>query len=323
MSTIVKVDNIKKYFEINKGLFKKRVTHIKAVDDVSFKIRKGETLGLVGESGSGKTTLARMILGLIKPTENTIYLNNEDIFKASGKEVKEIRKKMGIVFQDPLASLNPRSTIRESLRRPMVVNGISKKDIDEIIKETVKNVNLREELLDRYPHQLSGGQLQRVSVARAVVLRPEFLVLDEPTSALDVSVQAQILNLLLDLQEQYNLSYLFISHDLNVVRFISDRIAVMYLGKLMEIGSVEEIFNNAKHPYTQGLILSSSVLSPRDRDRKKIAFSGEPPSLIDLPKGCRLSPRCPYKKDICLHKTPELREIVPGHFVACHRAEEL
>lgn len=323
MSTIVKVDRVKKYFEINKGIFRKRVTQIKAVDGISFSIKKGETLGLVGESGSGKTTLARMILGLIKPTENTIYLDNKDIFEALGKERKEIRKKMGIIFQDPLASLNPRATIKESLKRPMLVNGINKKDMDEIIKDTISKVNLREELLDRYPHQLSGGQQQRVSVARAIVLRPEFLVLDEPTSALDVSVQAQILNLLLDLQEQYNLAYLFISHDLNVVRFISDRIAVMYLGKLMEVASGEEIFNNAKHPYTQGLILSSAVLSPRDRDRKKISFAGDPLSLIKLPKGCRLSPRCPYKKEVCVEKIPELREILPGHFVACHRAEEL
>lgn len=323
MSTIVEVKHIKKYFKVTKGLLKKKVINIKAVDDVSFTIKKGETLGLVGESGSGKTTLARMILGLIKPTENTVYLNNEDIFKASGKVAREIRKKMGVVFQDPAASLNPRSIIRESLRRPMVINGINRREIDDIIKKMIKDVNLREELLDRYPHQLSGGQQQRVSIARALVLKPELLVLDEPTSALDVSVQAQILNLLLDLQEEYNLTYLFISHDLNVVRFISDRIAVMYLGKLMEIASVEEIFNNAKHPYTQGLILSSPVLSPRDRDRNKIVFSGEPPSLIRVPEGCRLNPRCPYKKDICVEKLPELREIEPGHFVACHRAEDL
>jgi oligopeptide/dipeptide ABC transporter ATP-binding protein len=323
MEPIVRVDNIKKYFTISKGLIKKKVFHIRAVDGVSFDIKKGETFGLVGESGSGKTTIARLVMRLTEPTENTVYLEGKDIFQARGKELREIRRRMGMVFQDPAASLNPRSTLWDSIKRPLEIHGYKEAEIRAMVDETIKRVALGKELLTRYPHQLSGGQQQRASIARAIILKPEFIVLDEPTSALDVSVQAQILNLLLEIQEEYNLTYLFITHNLSVVRYISDRIGVMYLGKMMEIALVEEIYNNPLHPYTLGLLSSAPALSPRYRNRRKLILSGDPPSLINPPAGCRLHPRCPYNTEVCRKEIPELREISSGHWVACHRAGEL
>jgi len=320
---IIRADNIKKYFSFTKGLIKKKISYVKAVDGISFDIYKGEILGLVGESGSGKTTMAKIILNLLTPDENSIYFDGVNISKASGKDLRTMRRRMGVVFQDPSSSLNPRTTIMASLRRPLEINNIDKKDIDSIVYETAEKVNLGRELLDRYPHQLSGGQQQRASIARAIILKPEFLLLDEPTSALDVSVQAQILNLLLTLQEEYNLTYLFITHNLSVIRYISDRIGVMYLGKLMEIAPMKDIFSNPRHPYTVGLLSSAPVLSPRLRERKKLMLSGEVPSLINPPEGCRLHPRCPYKTDICSYKAPDNIQISPGHIVACHRANEL
>ena len=230
---------------------------------------------------------------------------------------------MSIVFQDPFSSLNPRLSIETSLARPLVINGVKKEMINSIIKEVMHKVNLGEELLFRYPHQLSGGQQQRVSIARAIILKPKFLILDEPTSSLDISVQAQILNLLLDLQEEYRLTYLFISHDLNVVNYISDRIGVMYLGKLIELAPVDEINTNPRHPYTLGLFSSSPVLSPKFRKRKKLILAGEPGSTINPPTGCRFHPRCPHAEDICKTELPELRKIKENHWVACHRAEKI
>lgn len=323
MEKLLEVKNLKKYFTIKKGLINKKVFNVKAVDDVSFDVLKGETLGLVGESGCGKTTMARLILRLAFPTDNTILYKGKNIFKASGSELREFRKKIGIVFQDPASSLNPRVTIGDSLKRPLVINGIGKREADELIKETINKVNLGHELLTRYPYQLSGGQQQRASIARAIMLRPEILVLDEPTSALDVSVQAQTLNVLLQLQEEYNLTYVFITHNLSVVRYMSDRICVMYIGKIMEIASVEEIYKNPMHPYTAGLLSAAPPLSPRDRERSKFILSGDPPSLINPPSGCRLNPRCPYAEDKCRELTPELVEVKPGHQVACHKALEL
>ncbi len=323
MSKILSIDNVKKYFTFSKGIINKRVYHVKAVDGISFDINRGETVGLVGESGSGKTTLARLILRLTAPTENTIYFNDKDIFKAEGSELADIRRKMSIVFQDPAASLNPRATIRDSLTRPLEINGFKKDEINSRLKEVTQKVNLGKELMNRFPHQLSGGQQQRASIARALILRPEFIVLDEPTSALDVSVQAQILNLLLDLQKEYNLTYLFITHNLSVVRYVSDRIGVMYLGKLMELAEVDELYKDPRHPYTIGLLSSAPALSPRVRNREKIVISGDPPSLINPPQGCRLNQRCPYKADICSQCSPELKEVKPNHWVACHRAAEL
>ncbi|MDY0235355.1 MAG: ATP-binding cassette domain-containing protein [Gudongella sp.] len=323
MNSLVKIENLKKYYRIDKGLLKKKSYYVKAVDGISLSINKGETVGLVGESGSGKSTVARLLLNFTTPTENTIYFDDIDIFKANKSEKKSIRKKIGIIFQDPAASLNPRSTVYESLKRPLEINGTAKKDIHSYIMNTLELVNLGEELLYRYPHQLSGGQQQRVCIARAIILNPEFLVLDEPTSALDVSVQAQILNLLLEIQAEKGLTYLFISHNLSVVRYISDKIGVMYLGQLMELGKVEQIYKNAMHPYTIGLLTSEPIYSPKDRGRKKLILEGEPPSLMNPPVGCRLATRCPFSKDICNHENPAFREIEPEHFVACHFAEVL
>lgn len=318
---IIEINNIKKYFEMTTGITKKKTTYIKAVDDVSLKIKKGEILGLVGESGSGKTTLARMILKLIKPSESTVYINGIDINKAKASQMKQIRKDISIVFQDPAASLNPRATIGESIMRPLLINNFSKKEAEEKAREMLVKVKLDESYFYRYPHQLSGGQQQRICVAKALVLEPKIMVLDEPTSALDISVQAQILNLLLELQEEFSLTYIIITHDLNVVRYISDRVAVMYLGKLVELGSTDEIFDNPKHPYTKGLMASVPILDPTKRDRKKFVIEGEPDSLINLPKGCRLSSRCVNKTEECTKKAPELLDIGNGHFVACHKTE--
>jgi len=323
MKKIIEITNLKKYFSIKKGLFKKKIIHIKALDNISLDINEGETLGLVGESGCGKTTLGRTILRLIEPTSGSMFFKGSNTSKASGESLKELRKKMSIVFQDPFSSLSPRLTIRTSLARPLIINGVKRKMIESKIKEVIHKVNLGAELLFRYPHQLSGGQQQRVSIARAIILKPKFLILDEPTSSLDISVQAQILNLLLDLQEEYKMTYLFISHDLNVVNYISDRISIMYLGKLIELASVDEINTNPRHPYTLGLYSSSPILSPKYRKRKKIVMSGEPGSIIDPPAGCRFYPRCPYAKDICKTELPQLREIKENHWVACHRAEKI
>ena len=318
---IIEINNIKKYFEMTTGIIKKNTTYIKAVDDVSLTVKKGEILGLVGESGSGKTTLARMILILREPTESTVYINGVDINKAKANQMKQIRKDISIVFQDPAASLNPRATIGDSIMRPLLINNFSKKQAEEKAREMLIKVKLDESYLNRYPHQLSGGQQQRICVARSLVLEPKIMVLDEPTSALDISVQAQILNLLLELQEEFNLTYIIITHDLNVVRYISDRVAVMYLGKLVELGSTDEIFDNPNHPYTKGLMASAPILNPRKRDRKKFIMEGEPDSLIKLPKGCRLSSRCSNKEEKCLKKAPELLDIGNGHFVACHKTK--
>lgn len=320
---IIEINNIKKYFEISSGIFKRKTTYIKAVDDVSMTIKKGDIVGLVGESGSGKTTLARLILKLISPTENTVFINSVDIFKADDKKMREIRKYVSVVFQDPAASLNPRVTIGESIMRPLLINGVKKDVANNKANEVLEKVKLDKSYLERYPHQLSGGQQQRVSIARALILEPKVMILDEPTSALDISVQAQILNLLIELQQEYNLTYLMITHDLNVVRYVSDKIAVMYLGKLVEIGDTDDVFDNPKHPYTKGLIESSPVLDPRKRDRKKFLMKGEPDSLINLPSGCRLSSRCPYKTEECTNQIPELEDIGNGHFTSCFKYKEI
>jgi len=320
---IIEVRNLKKYFKIEKGIIKKNIKYVKAVDGVSFVIKEKETVGLVGESGCGKSTLARVILKLSEPTENTVLFQGKDITKLKGGDLKNYKKNVNIVFQDPSSSLNPRKTVRQILKRSLEVNKYRKESMGNIIIKILQKVELGLNFADRFPHQLSGGQQQRVAIARAIILKPKFIVLDEPTSALDLSIQAQILNILLDLQEQENLTYLFITHDLNVVRYISDRIGVMYLGKLVEIGPAEEIYFRPKHPYTLGLMSSSPVITPRDRNKKRFELSGEIESMINSPKGCRLCRRCPFTKDICFSKEPKMIEIANDHLVACHFANEL
>lgn len=317
---VVEIKDIKKYFPLRGG-GRKNKKYVKAVDGITLDVYEGETLGLVGESGSGKTTLAKMILGLLPPTENTVLIDGNDIWK--DKKNKSRGKEVNAVFQDPASSLNPRSTIYRTLERPLLINGYSKEEAKERILETVEKVNLRKELLDRFPNELSGGQQQRVSIARAISLMPRILVLDEPTSALDVSVQAQTLNELLRLQKELNMTYIFITHNLSVVRYMSDRICVMYGGKVMEIGKTEDIYDHCMHPYTLGLMSSVPPLHPRERNRKKYLLSGDMPSLIDVGEGCRFCSRCKYSKEICQNTQPPLKEMGDGHLVACHFAGEL
>lgn len=317
---VVEIKDIKKYFPLRGG-GRKNKKYVKAVDGITLDVYEGETLGLVGESGSGKTTLAKMILGLLPPTENTVLIDGNDIWK--DKKTKGRGKEVNAVFQDPASSLNPRSTIYRTLERPLLINGYSKEEAKERILDTVEKVNLRKELLDRFPNELSGGQQQRVSIARAISLMPRILVLDEPTSALDVSVQAQTLNELLRLQKELNMTYIFITHNLSVVRYMSDRICVMYGGKVMEIGKTEDIYEHCMHPYTLGLMSSVPPLHPRERNRKKHLLSGDMPSLIDVGEGCRFCSRCKYSKEICQNTQPPLKEVDEGHIVACHFAGEL
>lgn len=315
---LIQIEHLKKYFPLRNN---KKGAAVRAVDDVSLNIYKGETLGLVGESGSGKTTLAKIILGLLPPTENTVYIGGKNMWNK--KEQRELRKQIGAVFQDPASSLNPRATIYRSLERPLEVHGLSKEEAKELIYETAERINIGHELLERFPHELSGGQQQRVSIARAIMLQPALLVLDEPTSALDVSVQAQTLNELLKLQGDYNMTYLFITHNLSVVRYMSDRICVMYGGQIMEIGSTEQVYAHHRHPYTLGLMSSVPPLHPKFRNREKHLLSGEMPSLVGDGKGCAFASRCKFCKEICKEQRPEMKAVGDEHFAACHFAGEL
>lgn len=315
---LIQIEHLKKYFPLRNN---KKGAAVRAVDDVSLNIYKGETLGLVGESGSGKTTLAKIILGLLPPTESTVYIGGKNMWNK--KEQKELRKQIGAVFQDPASSLNPRATIYRSLERPLEVHGLSKEEAKKLIYETAERINIGHELLERFPHELSGGQQQRVSIARAIMLQPALLVLDEPTSALDVSVQAQTLNELLKLQGDYNMTYLFITHNLSVVRYMSDRICVMYGGQIMEIGSTEQVYAHHRHPYTLGLMSSVPPLHPKFRNREKHLLSGEMPSLVGDGKGCAFASRCKFCKEICKEQRPEMKAVGDEHFAACHFAGEL
>lgn len=311
---LIEVTNLRKYFKTKRGM-------LHAVDDINFYINKGETLGLVGESGCGKSTTGRTILRLHEPTSGQIIYRGEDIVKYNLKKMKEMRKKMQIVFQDPYSSLNPRLTLSELISEPLYVNKVykSKKETQERVKEVMEVVGLEERLINAYPHELDGGRRQRIGIARALSINPEFIVLDEPVSALDVCIQAQILNLMNSLQKQFNLTYLFISHNLSVVKHVSDRIAVMYLGKIVELSDYKSMFKDPLHPYTQALL--SAIPIPRvDVKRERIILEGDVPSPVDPPPGCRFYGRCRYKKDICKEQMPELKNVGDERYVACHFA---
>jgi len=319
---IVKVVGLKEHFPIKQGFFVKRtVAHVKAVDGVDFEIKKGETFALVGESGCGKTTVGRTILRLIDPTDGRIFFDGTDISKLGYKELLPFRRRMQIVFQDPMSSLNPRMTVGQIVTEPMLFHKVveTKEEANKRAKELMEMVGLKTFHLDRYPHQFSGGQRQRIAIARAIAIQPEFIVLDEPTSSLDVSVQAQIINMFLDFQERFHFSYLFISHNLGLVRFISQRLAIMYLGRIVEMGDSEEIFSQPLHPYSKALLSATPVPDPKvEKARKRIILTGGVPSPINRPSGCFFNPRCPFKMEVCEKEYPQLIQISNDHWVACH-----
>ncbi len=318
---MVEVQNLRMYFPITRGLLKRHVGDIKAVDDISLFIKNKETLGLVGESGCGKTTTGRCILRLYKPTEGIIRFNGADISHMREKELKPIRRNMGAIFQDPFSSLNPRQTAGSILSDPLKTHNIgSKHEMDEMVAELFKIVGLDPRMTDRVPHEFSGGQRQRIGIARALACRPSLVICDEPISALDVSIQAQIINLLEELQEELGLTYLFIAHDLAVVQHISDRVAVMYLGRIMELTTAEELYENPLHPYTQALLSAIPVPDPKaEKTRQRIMLKGEVPSPANPPPGCHFHPRCELATSDCSAEIPPLRDIGGGHYVACLR----
>jgi oligopeptide transport system ATP-binding protein len=315
---LVRVENLKKYFSVTGGVMKKTVGFVYAVDGVSFDIPKGQTVGLVGESGCGKTTVGRCILRLINPTDGRILFKNEDISQWKGEKLRHLRREMQIVFQDPYASLNPRWMIKDIVGEPLLIHGLAKgQELYQIVLEALMKVGLSEDHMNRFPHEFSGGQRQRICIAKALTLRPEFIVLDEPTSSLDVSVQAQVLNILKDLQAELGLTYLFISHNLSVIRHMSDTIAVMYLGEIVEIGSRSDLFKEQLHPYTKALFAAIPIPDP-EVARERRVLMGEVPNPTDPPKGCRFHPRCEQAKDKCREVRPTLVDVGSGRKVACH-----
>ena len=319
---LVQVQNLKKHFPVTRGIvFERQVGAVRAVDGISFHIERGETLGLVGESGCGKTTAGRTLLGLYPATEGSITIDGHDLRRANAHELLAIRRKAQMIFQDPYASLNPRWTVNAIVGEPLRVHHLLKteKERDERIKELLELVGLSPRHLNRFPHEFSGGQRQRIGIARALASDPLFIVCDEPISALDVSIQAQVVNLLEDLQDRLGLTYLFIAHDLSMVRHICDRVAVMYLGVIVELAERDELYDNPLHPYTQALLSAVPIPDPRkDRARRRTILAGDVPSPLNPPSGCRFHPRCPVAMEHCAHTAPEWREINPGHWVACH-----
>lgn len=320
-NVLLRVENLRKYFPVMEGvIFQKQIGAVQAVDDVSFIVKKGETLGLVGESGCGKSTTGRTIIQLQRPTSGSVYLDGVNLVEARGRELRQMRRKMQMIFQDPYASLNPRMTIGEIVGEPLIIySTMPIKEIKEWGENLLQLVGLNPSFANRYPHEFSGGQRQRVGVARALALHPNLIICDEPVSALDVSIQAQIVNLLCELQEKFSLSYLFIAHDLSMVRHISDRVAVMYLGRIVELADRNELYANPLHPYTHALMSAAPIPDPFvEKKRKRIILQGDVPSPINPPSGCRFRTRCPMAQPVCSTEQPVWREISSGHFISCH-----
>jgi oligopeptide transport system ATP-binding protein len=315
---LLEVKHLKKHFPIKGGVFSKTIGYVYAVDDINFTLGKGETLGLVGESGCGKSTTGRTILRLIEPTDGVIYFEGQDITNLDKSAMRALRREMQIIFQDPYASLNPRMTVGSIIGEPLEIHKIAKgAEKEERVASLLQKVGLRAEDMRKYPHEFSGGQRQRIGIARALALNPKLIVCDEPVSALDVSIQAQVINLLEDLQAEFGLSYLFIAHNLNVVEHISNRVAVMYLGQIVELASGEELYKNPQHPYTEALLSAVPIPDPTVK-KKRIILEGDVPSPINPPKGCHFHTRCMYKDKICEEVEPEFKDIGGGHWVACH-----
>jgi oligopeptide/dipeptide ABC transporter ATP-binding protein len=321
--TLLQVDDLVMHFPIYRGVIQRQVGAVRAVDGVSFDIQRGETLGLVGESGCGKSTTGRTILQLYRPTSGSVHFDDVDLVHLKGEELRKTRRKMQMIFQDPYASLNPRMTVADIVGEPLVVHEVAKgKEIQDRVQHLLEIVNLNPSFASRYPHEFSGGQRQRIGIARALALQPSFIICDEPISALDVSIQAQVVNLLEELQEQFNLTYLFIAHDLSMVKHISDRVAVMYLGVIVELATRDELYAKPLHPYTQALLSAVPIPDPiADAKRQRTILQGDVPSPANPPSGCRFRTRCPIAEAVCAESRPEFREIKPGHFVACFFAE--
>lgn len=320
---LLHVDDLVMHFPIYRGVFQRKVGAVHAVDRVSFDVKKGETLGLVGESGCGKTTVGRTILQLYRPTSGKVEFEGVDLVRLKGEDMRRMRRKMQMIFQDPYASLNPRMTVEQLVGEPLLVhNVVAGKEINDRVKQLLELVKLNPSFANRYAHEFSGGQRQRIGIARALALNPNFIICDEPISALDVSIQAQVVNLLEELQAQFGLTYLFIAHDLSMVRHISTRVAVMYLGVIMELADRDELYNNPLHPYTQALLSAVPIPDPiADARRQRVILEGDVPSPVNPPSGCRFRTRCPIAVAMCAESRPEFREIKPGHFVACHLAK--
>jgi oligopeptide transport system ATP-binding protein len=318
--TLLRVENLVKHFPIRRGFLQRQVGAVRAVDGVSFSVKRGETLGLVGESGCGKSTTGRAVLQLYPPTSGHVFYEDADLTTLKSEDMRKMRRKVQMIFQDPYASLNPRMTVGEIIGEPLQVHSaVTAKEMRDRVAQLLELVRLNPSFSVRYPHEFSGGQRQRIGIARALALQPSFIVCDEPISALDVSIQAQVVNLLEDLQKEFNLTYLFIAHDLSMVRHISDRVAVMYLGIIVELADRQTLYNNPLHPYTQALLSAVPIADPMlEEKRKRVILEGDVPSPVNPPSGCRFRTRCPVAKDFCADSQPEFREVQPGHFAACH-----